>query len=225
MHHNLQFKDIASAYVIGRRALGFKEEIPENYLKLLLDREYLEYALYCYEERKRELKENLKKETNQYKQNAIRSELKEKSMLLARLESLQGKPSWGKSANGRNSNSHYEAWQVLKSALLFPILGKSFIRDFSPLKPLLVQGKWDWVRVRSVPLEAGGRSQEGIFRTASDEMQRISLSYEYLNRSCVVIFFMKGESKREAYQKLMKGENIPASKIKGRRKTYILYQP
>jgi len=34
--------------VIGRRALGFKEEIPENYLKLLSDREYLEYASYCY---------------------------------------------------------------------------------------------------------------------------------------------------------------------------------
>jgi len=36
--------------VIGRRALGFKEEIPENYLKLLSDREYLEYALYTYED-------------------------------------------------------------------------------------------------------------------------------------------------------------------------------
>jgi len=69
-------KDIAGAYVIGRRALGFKEEIPENYLKLLSDREYLEYALYCYEEKERELKENLKKETNQYKQNAIKSELR-----------------------------------------------------------------------------------------------------------------------------------------------------
>ena len=40
-------KDIAGAFVIGRRALGFKEEIPENYLKLLSEREYLEYALYC----------------------------------------------------------------------------------------------------------------------------------------------------------------------------------
>ena len=42
-------KDIAGAYVIGRRALGFKEEIPENYLKLLSDKEYLEYAIYTYE--------------------------------------------------------------------------------------------------------------------------------------------------------------------------------
>jgi len=35
-------KDIAGAYVTGRRALGFKEEIPENYLKLVSDKEYRE---------------------------------------------------------------------------------------------------------------------------------------------------------------------------------------
>ncbi len=38
-------KDIASAYVIGRRALGFKEDMPENYEKLLKDKTYLEFAL------------------------------------------------------------------------------------------------------------------------------------------------------------------------------------
>jgi len=153
-------KDIASAYVIGRRALGFKEEIPENYLKLLSDREYIEYALYCYEEKERELKENLKKETNQYKQNAIKSELRkiqnEKSLLLARLESLQDKPSSCEGANGRNPKQGKSAWQVLRVAILFPVLGRSFVRDLSPLKPILVQGVWDWVRNRLVPLEVGG---------------------------------------------------------------------
>ena len=34
-------KDIASVYVIGRRALGFKENMPENYEKLLKDKAYL----------------------------------------------------------------------------------------------------------------------------------------------------------------------------------------
>ncbi len=29
-------KDIAGAYVIGRRALGFKEDTPENYERLLM---------------------------------------------------------------------------------------------------------------------------------------------------------------------------------------------
>jgi len=163
-------KDVASAFVIGRRALGFKKKMPENYLKLLSDREYLEYALYCYEEKERELKENLKKETNQYKQNAIKLELRElqekKSLLLARLENLQSEPISCVEANGRNSaqgevakTTSQKDWQILKVALLFPVLGRSFAKDFSPLKPFLVQGKWDWVRSRLVPLSAGGTSR------------------------------------------------------------------
>jgi len=53
--------------VIGRRALGFKED---------------------------ELKEQLKRETNQYKRNTINSELKQvqkaKDLLLEKLKNLQG---------------------------------------------------------------------------------------------------------------------------------------
>jgi len=69
-------------------------------------------------------------------------------LLLARLESLQSEPGSCKGANGRNPKqglvkTSQRAWQVLRVALLFPILEKSFIRDFSPLKPLLVQGKWN----------------------------------------------------------------------------------
>ncbi|MFZ8862446.1 MAG: hypothetical protein ACO2PP_18345 [Thermocrinis sp.] len=45
--------------------------------------------------------------------------------------------------------------QVLKVALLFPILGKVLLRDLSPLKPVLVEGVWDRVRSRLVPLSAG----------------------------------------------------------------------
>ena len=158
-------KDIASAYVIGRRALGFKEEIPENYLKLLSDREYLEYAIYTYEEKEKELKEKLKKGSNQYKQKAIRSELKrvqtEKEMLFRKLQSLQSEPSSCKGANGRNSEqglvkTSQSAWQVLKSALVLPLLEKFFVRDFSPLKSILVEGRWQRRASRLVPLEVGG---------------------------------------------------------------------
>ena len=46
-------KDIAGAYVIWRRALGFKEDTPENYEKLLKDKAYLEFALKRYEEREK----------------------------------------------------------------------------------------------------------------------------------------------------------------------------
>jgi IS605 OrfB family transposase len=39
-------KDIAGAYVIGRRVLGFREDIPENYERLLKDKVFLEKGTY-----------------------------------------------------------------------------------------------------------------------------------------------------------------------------------
>jgi IS605 OrfB family transposase len=160
-------KDIAGAYVIGRRALGFKEDMPENYERLLKDKAYLEFALKRYEEREKELTELLGKETNEYKRNALKSELKNvdyaKKVLTHLLQSLQSEPSGCEGANGRNSEQGrvakttlQSAWQVLKVALLFPILGRIPPRDLSPLKPVLVEGVWDRVRSRLVPLEAGG---------------------------------------------------------------------
>jgi len=158
-------KDIAGAYVIGRRALGFKEEVPENYLKLLSDKEYLEYAIYRYEEKEKELKEKLKKGSNQYKQKAIRSELKrvqtEKEMLFRRLQSLQSEPSSCKGADGRNPKqglvkASQSAWQVLRVALVLPLLERPFVRDFSPLKSILVEGRWQRLARRLVPFGFGG---------------------------------------------------------------------
>jgi IS605 OrfB family transposase len=161
-------KDIAGAYVIGRRALGFKEDTPENYEKLLKDKAYLEFALKSYEERERELKELLGKESNEYKRNSLESELKNvedaKKLLTNLIRSLQGEPSSCEGAYGRNSEQgetkkvSQVAWQVLKVALLFPILGRIPPRDLSPLKPILVEGAWDRVRHSNglVPLEAGG---------------------------------------------------------------------
>jgi IS605 OrfB family transposase len=151
-------KDIAGAYVVGRRALGFKEDTPENYERLLKDKAYLEFALKKYEEREKELRKLLEEETNQYKKNALKSELKNvqngKNLLVNLLQSLQSEPSGCEGAYGRNP-----AWQVLKVALLFPILGRILPRDLSPLKPVLVEGAWDRVRSRLVPLEAGGASR------------------------------------------------------------------
>jgi IS605 OrfB family transposase len=99
-------KDIAGAYVIGRRALGFKEDMPENYEKLLKDRTYLEFALKRYEEREKELRELLEEETNQYKRNALESELKNvengKNLLANLIQSLRSEPSSCEGANGRN---------------------------------------------------------------------------------------------------------------------------
>jgi len=162
-------KDIASAYVIGRRALGFKEDTPENYEKLLKDKAYLEFALKRYEEREKELRELVEKEKNQYKRNALESELRNvenaRKLLANFIQSLQSEPSSCEGAYGRNPEQgetkkvSQSAWQVLKVALLFPILGKVLPRDFSPLKPILVEGVWDRVRNRLAPLEVGGASQ------------------------------------------------------------------
>ncbi len=162
-------KDIAGAYVIGRRALGFREDTPENYEKLLKDRTYLEFALKRYEEREEELRELIEKESNEYKRNALKSELKNveyaKKLLVNLVQSLQSEPSSCEGAYGRNpeqgrvaKTTLQSAWQVLKVALLFPILGRVLPRDLSPLKPVLVEGVWDRVRRSKglVPFEAGG---------------------------------------------------------------------
>jgi len=159
-------KDVAGAYMIGRRALGFKEDMPENYERLLKDKAYLEFALKRYEEGEKELKELLEKETNEYKRNAIKSELKNvqnaKNVLTHLVQSLQSEPSSCEGANGRNPEQgetkkvSQVAWRVLRVALLFPILGRILPRDLSPLKPVLVEGVWDRVRSRLVPLEAEG---------------------------------------------------------------------
>jgi IS605 OrfB family transposase len=159
-------KDIAGAYVIGRRALGFKEDMPETYETLLKDKVYLESALKRYEEREKELGELLEEETNQYKRNALESELKSvenaKGLLTNLIQSLQSESSGCEGAYGRNPEqgrgikASSVAWVVLKVALLFPILGRVLPRDLSPLKPVLVEGVWDRVRSRLVPLEAGG---------------------------------------------------------------------
>jgi IS605 OrfB family transposase len=162
-------KDVAGAYVIGRRALGFKEDMPENYEKLLKDKAYLEFALKRYEEREKELRELLEKESNEYKRNALKSELRSvenaRKLLANFLQSLQSEPSGCEGANGRNpeqgrvaKTTLQSAWLVLRVALFFPILGRIPPRDLSPLKPLLVEGVWDRVRRSNglVPLEVGG---------------------------------------------------------------------
>jgi hypothetical protein len=165
-------KDIASAYVIGRRALGFKEDMPENYEKLLKDKAYLEFALKRYEEREKELVELIEKESNEYKRKALESALRNvesaKKLLTNLIQSLQSESSSCEGANGRNpeqgrvaKTTLQSAWLVLRVAILFPILGKVLPRDLSPLKPVLVEGVWDRVRRSNglVPLEAGGTSR------------------------------------------------------------------
>ena len=60
---------------------------------------------------------------------------------------------------GKTKKVSQSAWQVLKVAFLFPVLGEVLPGGLSPLKSLLVEGAWDRVRSRLVPLEVGGTPQ------------------------------------------------------------------
>ncbi len=157
-------KDTAGAYVIGRRALGFKEDIPENYLRLLSDKDYMLYSIAKLEERKQELKARLKEETNTYKRKAIKQELnklnKDIELLDKHLQSLESEPETQESVNRGKEHLRASAyagvklWQVLKVALGIPVLGKSFVRDFSPLRVFLTD--WDRVSRRLAPVLGAG---------------------------------------------------------------------
>jgi IS605 OrfB family transposase len=171
--HNID-KDIASAFVIGRRALGFREKLPGNYHLLLKDEEYLLYATQELEERIKELKQKVKKEANEFKRNAIKKRLstvkRELKLLGKHLKSLKSRESESATQEPVNqrkeqmrghSGEWQKSWQVLSRALVFPYLEKfpqvkETCRDFSPLRGVLISG--DWIRGirRQVPVLGAG---------------------------------------------------------------------
>ncbi len=59
-------KDVAAAYVIGRRALGFKEKLPKGYRKLLRDESFRDHAQSFYASRVRELEARHRAERDPY---------------------------------------------------------------------------------------------------------------------------------------------------------------
>jgi transposase, IS605 OrfB family, central region len=68
-------KDIAGAYVIARRGLGFKEKLTKNYKELLNDTDFLSYTIAKIEDNIKKLKQKLKEEKNEYKKNKIKTKL------------------------------------------------------------------------------------------------------------------------------------------------------
>jgi IS605 OrfB family transposase len=159
-------KDVAGAYVIGRKALGFQEEIPENYKKLLKSQIYIQYALWRLGKMEEDLKDKLNQEKNKYKANGIKRDLRklkrEKKFLerflmgTNRKESPQSEPETQKQGNRRKEpvrgpESGQKLWRVLRVAFAIPLLGRLFVRDFSPLRPVMVQGKWEGIASRLGP--------------------------------------------------------------------------
>ncbi len=151
-------KDVAGAYVIGRRGLGFEEKLPKNYRELLKDKEFLAYAIAKVDERINKLKSELKKETNEYKKNALKKRVKRLRKYLELLlsytrDSGKSEPATQQAVNretkpmrGR-AKSLQESWQVLSVALatLLATTCLEWCRDHSPLKRVLISG--DWARV------------------------------------------------------------------------------
>jgi IS605 OrfB family transposase len=151
-------KDVAGAYVIGRRGLGFEEKLPKNYRELLKDKEFLAYAIAKVDERINELKSELKKETNEYKKNALKERVKRlrgylKFLLSYTRDSGKSEPATQQAVNretklmrGR-AKSLQKSWRVLSVALatLLATTCLEWCRDHSPLKRVLISG--DWARV------------------------------------------------------------------------------
>jgi IS605 OrfB family transposase len=160
-------KDIAGAYVIGRKALGFQEEIPENYKKLLKSKVYIQYALWRLGKMEEDLKNKLNQEKNKYKANGIKRDLRrlkrEKKFLERfliemsnRNKSSQSEPEtqeqvYRRKEPVRGPESGQKLWRVLRVAFAIPLLGRSFVRDFSPLRPVMVQGRWEGIASRLGP--------------------------------------------------------------------------
>ena len=164
-------KDVAGAYVIGRKALGFQEEIPENYKKLLKSKVYIQYALWRLGKIEEELRNKLNQEKNKYKANGIKRDLRrlkrEKKFLekflveISNSKSSQSEPETQKQVNlwkepVRGPESGQKLWRVLRVAFVIPLLGKFCVRDFSPLRPLMVQGKWEGIAIRLGPVGFAG---------------------------------------------------------------------
>jgi IS605 OrfB family transposase len=148
-------KDIAGAYVIGRRGLGFKERLPRNYRKLLKDEEFLLYAIARVEDRIAKLRKGIKEERDEYKRNRLRAELaklkKDLKILQNYLQSGKSEPvsqhpvNQGKEQVRGGVQAPQKSWRVLSVALAFSCL--EGFRDFSPLKRIILLG--DWVGVAS----------------------------------------------------------------------------
>ncbi|MFZ8862091.1 MAG: IS200/IS605 family accessory protein TnpB-related protein [Thermocrinis sp.] len=146
-------KDVAGPYVIARCGLGFEERLPKNYRELLKDKEFLAYAITKVDERINKLKSELKKETNEYKRNALKGRVKRLRRLLKLLlsytwDSGKSEPATQQAVNRKTkpmrgrARSLQKSWRVLSVALAVLLATTCFewCPDHSPLKRVLISG-------------------------------------------------------------------------------------
>jgi IS605 OrfB family transposase len=154
-------KDVAAAYVIGRRALGFEEKLPKGYKALLKDNAFYAHAQGFYQNRLRELKKLKRVQKNPYLKRRLSRNIGKAKAALNLVSSLRGSPGSRKgSTNGRNP-SGANHWRVLRVGLFLPLLGLEVPRDLSPLEPILhfaslSEGSWKGWKIGLGPYPGGG---------------------------------------------------------------------
>ncbi len=154
-------KDVAAAYVIGRRALGFEEKLPKGYEALLKDESFFAYTEGFYQSRLQELQKLKETEKNPHLRRRLSRDIGKAKAALTLVSSLQGSPGSRKGVTKGRNPSGAHPWRVLRAGLFFPLLGLEVPRDLSPLKPILhlaplTQGSWEGRKVGSGPHPGGG---------------------------------------------------------------------
>ncbi len=148
-------KDVAAAYVIGRRALGFREKLPRGYERLLRDERFRDHVQGFYASKVQELRAKRSAEPNPYLRRRLSREIGKAKRHLALFSSLQGSPgSQEGSTEGRNLLGG-NPWRVLRVGTFLPLLGREVPRDLSPLKPIL-HGAWEGWKGGLGPPPGGG---------------------------------------------------------------------
>jgi IS605 OrfB family transposase len=148
-------KDVAAAYVIGRRALGFEEKLPKGYEALLKDNAFFAHVQGFYGNRLQELQKLKEAEKNPHLRRRLSRDMGKAKAALTLVSSLQGSPGSRKGVtNGRNPSGAHP-WRVLRVGLFLPLLGLEVPRDLSPLKPIL-HGSWEGWKIGSGPHPGGG---------------------------------------------------------------------
>jgi len=195
-------KDIAGAYVIARRGLGYKEKLPNNYKELLNDADFLSYTIARIEDNIKKLKQKLKEEKNEYKRNGLKTKInklrknlktlqKHVSILtshISRLESGKSKTATQQPVNQQKEQvrglptSRHKSWQVLSIALAFCCLERSY-RDLSPLKRVIISKDWIAVANRLSPVLGGRDYDTSKYRLLGSEVSEMA-EYKYPNPSC-----------------------------------------
>jgi IS605 OrfB family transposase len=165
-------KDVAAAYVVGRRALGFEEKLPKGYEALLKNESFFAYTEGFYQTRLQELQKLREAEKNPHLRRRLSREMGKARRALSLLlsfpgpqrgqkASLQGPSGSQKGSTDGRSPSGANPWRVLRVGLFLPLLRREVPRDLSPLKPILL-GSWErWKRGRG-PHPGGGSARRNV---------------------------------------------------------------